>query len=142
MNITNTTRRLPGDWPVRFYGAAVGDMEALYHENRRLYEAVLRGLTMLSAEPDPVHPRSPIFNVCRSYPEARGCYRVKVVRGDWRVIMRIMETRAGYTYHVEPDECLHDDADEQYIQVIMVAERDGTTYAVKLARRWEKVRVG
>lgn len=131
-------RALPGDWPIRFLPEAVNDMRWLYREDPVSYRLVLDGLTMLAAERDPLHPRNPLLNVCQSYPYARGCFRLKVQCEDWRVVLRIMETRNGYTFHVEPDETLRGFATDQYLQVVMVDLRDNRTYSVRLARRWEK----
>lgn len=116
-------RTLPGDWPIRFLPEAVNDMRWLYRENPESYQLLLDGLTMLAAERDPLHPGNPLLNVChvcQSYAYARGCFRVKVQCEDWRVVLRIMETRNGYTFHIEPDEELRQYAADQYLQVIMI----------------------
>lgn len=134
-----TPRTLPGPWQVRFRQEAAADLQRVFDSDPKLYDLVVRGLNMLKAERDPLKPRNPLLNTCRTYPTARGCFRLKVYGECWRVVLRIMETRNGYTYHVLPDESLHDDADAQYLQVIMVDTRDGKTYEVRLARRWEAI---
>jgi hypothetical protein len=125
-------------WAVKVHKLAADDLRRMKANSPALFDAMIHGVTLLAQESDPFAPRNRQLDVCRSYPHARGCLRLKIKGQHWRVVLRVIETVNGYSYMVEPDEEL-DPKGEAHLQIVFADVRSEATYNVYLADRWEQV---
>lgn len=124
-----------GAWPIKVHPLAIKDLDRMKRDNPRDFAALMTGLKLLAQESNPYEPRNRQLNVCRTYPDARECMRVKIRGEHWRAVLRVIEVSGGFAYVMEADEQLSERADNAYLQLVFADSRSDNTY-VQLADRY------
>lgn len=118
-------------WNMTVHKLADKEMRTFKSEHPRAFKALVRAMTLLSKEENPMNPDHPDLQICPLRGRLAGWFRLRVKgQAQWRVGIRFLQSEGNSVWQI----CMEHEIDntcKQYIQITHIGHRSTVYQTMK-----------